>query len=91
MVMRGSEMRELVMLWSIILTFVGCLTTIPALCKNRVVMDEFSLERTECFGPCPVYKVTIRLDGSVRYVGKKNVQRIGTYTGNAIPSAVKKN
>lgn len=44
-----------------------------------------SLERTTCFGTCPVYSVTIFEDGTVIYEGKQFVQNIGTYQYN-IPS-----
>lgn len=37
-----------------------------------------TLERTECYGSCPVYKLTIRGDGSVVYEGKKFVRTTGT-------------
>lgn len=39
-----------------------------------------SLERTWCFGPCPVYKVTLRASGGVFYEGEANVARVGKYT-----------
>jgi len=29
-----------------------------------------TLERTPCYGYCPVYKVTILSDGTVRYFGE---------------------
>jgi hypothetical protein len=37
-----------------------------------------TLERTECYGHCPVYKVTIHGDGSVVYEGKRFVRVTGT-------------
>jgi len=36
-----------------------------------------TLERTPCFGSCPVYSVTIRGDGRVEYIGKKFVRLTG--------------
>jgi hypothetical protein len=36
-----------------------------------------SLERTHCYGPCPVYKVQIHGDGRVRYEGHENVKVVG--------------
>jgi hypothetical protein len=35
------------------------------------------LDRKGCMGPCPVYKLTVWADGSVLYVGKKNVAVAG--------------
>lgn len=37
-----------------------------------------TIERTACFGTCPVYKLTIRGDGSVTYEGRKFVRVVGT-------------
>lgn len=44
-------------------------------------IKEVTLERTPCFGGCPVYKVTLRSDGTATYVGSRFVDRIGTYEG----------
>lgn len=41
-----------------------------------------SLERTACFGWCPVYKVEIFRDGVVEYEGKKYVKIQGQATGH---------
>jgi hypothetical protein len=40
------------------------------------------LERTPCFGSCPVYSVTIKSDGAVNYQGEANVERKGKHTGH---------
>ena len=37
-----------------------------------------TLERTPCFGMCPVYKVTISADGRVVFEGRHDVKKIGT-------------
>lgn len=42
-------------------------------------ITEITLERTRCYGPCPIYKVVLRRDGQSIYVGKEHVQRIGTF------------
>ena len=36
-----------------------------------------TLERTPCFGTCPVYQVSISRSGAVRFVGKQHVIRQG--------------
>ena len=36
-----------------------------------------TLQRTECFGTCPVYKLTIFADGTVLYEGSKYVKKKG--------------
>jgi hypothetical protein len=42
--------------------------------------DIITLERTECFGACPVYTLTIHRDGYVRYVGISSVGVLGART-----------
>ncbi|HEV2401787.1 MAG TPA: DUF6438 domain-containing protein [Candidatus Sulfotelmatobacter sp.] len=69
-----------------ILRFVCALTLTASLvsfARNSPTEDNLvlTLERTACFGSCPVYKLTIRGDGSVTYEGKKYVRVIGTRAG----------
>ena len=57
-----------------------------ALCAAAAAPDssritEISLERTPCYGTCPVYKVTLHADGTVTYEGKEFVKEIGTRSG----------
>jgi len=40
-----------------------------------------TLERTPCFGACPVYKLTIHRSGRVEYEGKDHVREKGRRTG----------
>lgn len=47
-----------------------------------------TLERTECLGSCPVYKITIRGDGSVVYQGHKFVRVEGTRRTTVDPEKV---
>ena len=46
-------------------------------------ITEVTLERTGCFGTCPIYKVTLKRDGTLIYEGKRFVQMMGTYKGRA--------
>ncbi len=48
-----------------------------AVAPNPVQIDSITLERTSCFGTCPVYKVTVRRDGTVTYDGKGFVKVTG--------------
>ena len=50
--------------------------------ENPVV----TLERTPCFGTCPVYRVSISRSGAVRFAGKHHVTRQGEATAQ-IPAA----
>src|SRR5262249_7291688 len=40
-----------------------------------------TLERTACFGSCPIYKVTIASDGAVTFTGQRFVRTQGTAKG----------
>lgn len=42
-------------------------------------ISEVSVEHTGCYGTCPVYKVTLRRDGSATFIGSRYVEKIGTY------------
>lgn len=37
------------------------------------------MERTQCYGDCPVYKVYVLEDGSAYYFGKEHVEKKGLY------------
>jgi hypothetical protein len=45
-----------------------------------------TLERTPCFGTCPVYQIEISRSGAVRFLGKNHVIRQGEATAE-IPAA----
>ena len=40
-----------------------------------------TLERTACFGGCPVYRIWASADGKVGYEGRAHVRRVGAATG----------
>jgi len=48
------------------------------------------LQRTSCYGPCPVYTVTIDARGGVTYDGERAVRVIGRRTAQIDPSIVTK-
>ncbi len=39
-----------------------------------------SIQRTACFGQCPMYKTTYMDNGEVIHIGKRFVEKIGTYS-----------
>jgi hypothetical protein len=49
-------------------------------------IDVITLERTSCYGTCPIYKLTVRRDGAVQYEGKEFVKVIG-YQSHRISAA----
>jgi hypothetical protein len=65
--------------------------TLSSACKSKEKMPQnnasgadtillASIERTPCFGKCPVYKTTIFQSGYVLYEGKQNVKNIGLFS-----------
>jgi Domain of unknown function (DUF6438) len=48
-----------------------------------------SLQRTPCFGQCPVFKIELFGDGKVVYEGKAFSKRVGTYRATATPEFIK--
>jgi len=49
-----------------------------------------TLQRTACFGTCPIYKLTIFPDGRVVYEGERFVKVVGKRTARISPQAVRK-
>jgi hypothetical protein len=47
-------------------------------------------EKTPCFGMCPIFKFTLFSDGNATYVGKNNVNLIGTYHTKLDATALQK-
>lgn len=47
-----------------------------------------TLERTACFGSCPIYKVTVYRDGTVEYHGEQFVKVHGDASGQIGPADV---
>ncbi len=62
-------------------------------CEKNVTADpkEFSLEmnRTLCYGTCPVYNLTVATDGKVVFVGEKFTKTIGNAEGQINPEKIK--
>jgi hypothetical protein len=49
-------------------------------------IDSISLSRGPCYGTCPVYRVTLRSDGTVIWEGERFVQPIGRHVGRVDPA-----
>lgn len=45
---------------------------------EAAVNQAITLERTPCFGGCPVYTIAVSPSGDVAYQGRANVRRVGT-------------
>jgi hypothetical protein len=64
-----------------ILTFAVVAVSQLPLSKDKDQITEVTLERTACFGYCPIYKVTLRRDGTISYNGREYVELKGAYEG----------
>ena len=66
---------------SIVILTVALAVSAQTSSKDTDQITEVTLERTACFGTCPVYKVTLRSDGTILYEGREFVEMKGTYKG----------
>ena len=70
----------------LILGVAACAPRTAAAPANQQVSDgaatgpALSLERTPCFGGCPVYTISVSPSGQVTYEGRANVRELGTAT-----------
>ena len=53
-----------------------------------VLAPVITLERTACFGGCPVYTISVSPAGEVQYEGRAHVKKVGTATGKISPERV---
>lgn len=66
-------------------------TAVPAQqsgAPTEAVPLAISLERTPCFGTCPVYTIAVSPSGLVTFEGRAHVQLIGTATAQIPPQRV---
>ena len=52
---------------------------VQAASLSEPTISEISIEHTPCHGTCPVYKLTLRSDGTVTFIGVAHVGKVGTY------------
>lgn len=71
----------------------GAITLLAAGCAPALAQDasyvRIFMERTACYGTCPVYSIELREDGSVTYAGRASVRISGSHTWKIDPSAVR--
>lgn len=56
---------------------------LSACCKIKTSGTPYELitiERTGCFGKCPVYRAVIMSDGTASYIGTRAVEKLGVHT-----------
>jgi hypothetical protein len=71
-------------------TLIGCTSRQAAVGSpaGSAPFTAITFERTPCFGTCPVYKVHVNGSGTVTFVGTRNVDSVGTFTGHIDATAV---
>jgi hypothetical protein len=69
-------MKKLFYFFITVTLLAGCKTINEASNPNIAIL---TLEKTVCRGLCPVYSLSIFENGFVKYVGKKNVEKIGSF------------
>jgi hypothetical protein len=79
-------MRKTVLFSALI---IALLAVLPAAAQDQKPEAVITLERTACFGTCPVYTVTINDDGSVVYNGTNFVDVEGEQATQIDPEIVK--
>jgi hypothetical protein len=58
--------------------------------KGGFMFEFITIERTRCYGICPVYKARIQKDGTVIFEGDHFVKKIGTHSWVLPPEALQK-
>lgn len=66
--------------WLLLALALGCTSQRKA--SQAIPQDFFlSIERTPCYGRCPIYTLEVDARGHVRYEGERFVEKTGTYKG----------
>jgi len=73
-----------------VLLFSACKTTPEAPKTAEAPAVLVRLERTACFGRCPIYRVTVMSDGAVSFVGERFVVAEGEQKATLDAEALKK-
>lgn len=60
----------------------------PGAISNGTDTPLITLQRSPCFGDCPVYNVALYEDGTVAYTGITNTDLFGVHTFEADPAAI---
>ena len=49
--------------------------------RAKLPFDSISLQRTPCFGTCPVYSVTLHRNGEAEFEAKEHLPKLGRFSG----------
>jgi hypothetical protein len=59
---------------------------LQACAQSGSSINQISLQRTACFGACPIYTVSIYPDGLVEFHGERFVQSLGDFSARVDPA-----
>lgn len=80
-------MKAKLLLFILCVAAAGCAVVSP---DDRADLAFISLERTGCFGSCPIYVVTLYQDGAVRFEGRDYVKKKGVFVKRVDRAAVER-
>jgi hypothetical protein len=69
------NMKKIVIIL-VLIYFTGCSSSKHTYNAENLIIK---MEKTPCYGFCPVYDLTITGDGNAILLGKKNIKKIGTF------------
>lgn len=72
----------------LVVALAACAPRQPAAVGMSSATPVVTLERTPCFGTCPVYAVSISGSGTVRFLGRNHVTKEGEATAQIPPATV---
>jgi hypothetical protein len=75
-----AQLTLLVAAWA---TTAAADSTVPQPAAGKLMA---SLQRTACYGTCPIYKVTVFSDGTLKYEGERFVKKTGAQSGTISPA-----
>src|SRR5690349_20504797 len=73
----------------IVVVAVGCRPPAPETASAAPGAPFVSMSREVCFGECPIYRIAVYRDGTVRYEGEAYVARRGRYTGTVSEAQIR--
>ena len=70
-----------------LILLLALMISLQSCAQSEHSISKISLQRTSCFGTCPVYTVVIYPDGLVEFSGERFVESLGDYSSNVNPES----
>jgi len=84
---KKTQLICLIILSVLVLNF-GCKTKQKANKTDKMEVPVFVLEKTACYGECPVFTIQIYANGFIEFEGKRFVDKIGNFTNKIYKAEV---